>query len=217
VDLLAELENMASTLLTSQILMLKPKLKPLKGSNSFSSIYAEATKHIKQHRANLSRTNVSNEHWEIVRHEKEAKGFNREAYEYSITPGKRIKKTLAAGLSPSHESSTFLLKLEGPLETAVSVQKAAGLASAPAVLSGTGDAGNEASFCRVDGAAKKSILDSLSTASFQPTFIRVSKAEKALSNTSPYPTLGMESTLPQHRPTTIDSTSTSLLLRIGCE
>jgi Gamma-glutamyl cyclotransferase, AIG2-like len=66
------------------------------------------------------------------------------------------------------------------------------------------------SFCRVDSAAKKAILDSLYTASFQPTFIRISKAEKALSNTSPYPTLGKESTLPQHRPTIIASPSTFL-------
>jgi len=210
-DLLTELENMAFNAVDEPDTDAEPENETIKRwQQLFQYTYAEATKHINQHRANLSRTNVSNEHWEIVRHEKEAKGYDREAYEYSIAPGKGIKKTLAAGLSPSHESSTFLLKLEGPLETAVSVQKAAGLASAPAVLSGTGDAGNEASFCRVDGAAKKAILDSLSTGSFQPTFIRVSKAEKALSNTSPYPTLGLESTLPQHRPTTINSTSTFL-------
>jgi hypothetical protein len=210
-DLLAELENMAFNAVNEPDTDAEPENETLKRwQQLFQYTYTEATEHIKQHRANLSRANVSNECWEIVRHEKEAKGYDREAYEYSITPEKWINKTLAAGLPPSHESCTFLLKLEGPLETAVSVQKVAGLASAPAVLWGTGDAGNETSFYRVDGVAKKAILDSLSTASFQPTFIRVSKAEKALSDTSPYPTLDMESTLPQYRPTTIDLTSTFL-------
>jgi sulfur relay (sulfurtransferase) DsrC/TusE family protein len=141
-DLLTELEIMAFNAVDKPDTDAKPENETIKRwQQLFQYTYAEATKHIKQHRVNLSRINVSNEHWEIVRHEKEAKGYDREAYEYSITPGKRIKKTLDAGLSPGHESSTFLLKLEGPLETAVSVQKAAGLASAPAVVSGTGDAG----------------------------------------------------------------------------
>ncbi|KAK5626389.1 hypothetical protein RRF57_002104 [Xylaria bambusicola] len=42
-----------------------------------------AAQEIQIHRSNLSRPRVSDSHWELVRVEKEARGFTREAYEYS--------------------------------------------------------------------------------------------------------------------------------------
>lgn len=56
-------------------------------------------------------------------------------------------------------------------------------------------------FCRVDGHTKQSLESWLSQqkSPFKPLFVRVSKAKKDLAATSIHPTLGIESTLPQHR------------------
>ena len=40
---------------------------------------------------------------------------------------------------------------------------------------------------------------------FAPTFVRVSKSGKDLSKSSMYPTLGVDSTLPQYRPNSLDA------------
>lgn len=170
----------------------------------FHYTHAEATARIRDHRANLSRAKVSGEHWEIVRSQKEAAGYDREAYEYSMNLVK-ARKHSATGSSDIRKPSTYLLKLEELLATAIDVQKAAGLKSAPAIISGVAEAGDEAKFCYVDGAARKAILESLTHTAFQPSFVWMSRAEKSLSNTSIYPTLSVDSTLPQYRQSNLNT------------
>ncbi|KAI9872560.1 MAG: hypothetical protein M1830_001478 [Pleopsidium flavum] len=96
--------------------------------------------------------------------------------------------------------SYFILKLEGPLRTAVKIQEAAGLNTLLMILTGDASCG-EASFVRVESFAKEAIQKWLSKeqSSFQPTFVPISKADKDLSGDSMYPTLGLDSTLPHHR------------------
>jgi hypothetical protein len=149
----------------------------------------------------------------MVRCEKEAEGYDREAYEYEIQLGGRMasKSSRKEGQEPrsstSQAHSTFLVILEGSLDTPEKIQEAAGLSTTPRVMKGTGDTG-EASFCRVDGNAKQAIIDWLSRehVNFNPTFVRLSKAEKDLSSNSIHPTLGLDATLPQHRPHSNDTT-----------
>jgi hypothetical protein len=62
--------------------------------------------------------------------ERAAEGYDREAYGYSAEFG-RVKKPLAMGLPEARKAFTYLLKLEELLVTAVKVQKAVGLVSAP--------------------------------------------------------------------------------------
>jgi hypothetical protein len=201
-DLLAELEDMAANVVGEPDTDFKPEIETIKRwQRLFHYSHAEAMEHINNHRGDLSRARISEEHWEMVRSIKEPKGYDREAYEYSMT----LKKPHVTGRLEG-QPSEFLLKLEGPLRSAAKVQEAAGLALVPVVISGTGDSGEEVNFRRVSGAAKKTILEKLSDIAFQPTFVRVSKAEKALSNASIYPTLGIDSTLPQHRPANTDPT-----------
>jgi hypothetical protein len=168
----------------------------------FQYSFTEATECIKRHQRNLSRARVSDEHWEMVRAEKEAEGYDRDAYEYAMALGveKPAVGPRRSGLSERQKRSKFLLKLEGPLDTASRVQEVGGLASIPSVLSGTGDSGETYFFCYINFAEKQSILKALPNTGFRPMFIRIiSKAEKDLSSTSIYPTLGMDSTLPQYR------------------
>ena len=172
----------------------------------FHFSHSDAVNHIEQLRIDLTRMRISDEHWEMVRSEREAQGYDRETYEYEIHRGRTSfkpsisqKEVLGAPAARGH--STFLVKLEGPLPTPQKVQEVAGLATVPNVIKGTGDTG-ETKFCRVDGNVKKSILEWLSREqiSSMPTFIRLSKANKNLSHYSIYPTLGLDSSLPQHRP-----------------
>ncbi|WAO95829.1 Putative gamma-glutamylcyclotransferase [Fusarium falciforme] len=63
--------------------------------------------------------------------------------------------------------------------------------------------GQSNSFCKVNGPEKPAIEiflpESKIRSTFCPTFIRISIARKELSMNSIYPTLGVDSTMPQHR------------------
>jgi hypothetical protein len=52
--------------------------------SSFSIIPAEAMDLIDAQRRDYSRRRVSNEHWQIVQHEIEAQGYDRDAYEHQL-------------------------------------------------------------------------------------------------------------------------------------
>lgn len=179
----------------------------------FGYSHSEAIQKIKAHRSNLSRITVSASHWDLIRNEKEAQGYDKEAYEYSCglmttlqKPAiRRARNSSSGGSAPN--ASRYLLKLEGPLNDVKKVKCAAGLTSIPVPLNGTNDTDDDALFCEVDSKMKDNILDYLSRtdASFQPTFVRYSKAKKELSDCSAYPTLGYDTTLPQHRPGNLTS------------
>lgn len=170
----------------------------------FSCPYSDAADRIKHLRSDLSRIRVSDEHWEMVRHQREAEGYDREAYEHEIQLGGKMlcKSSYIQGQvlkASAPRASAFLVILEGPLDTPVKVQEAAEMSTIPHLIKGTGGTG-ETTFCRIDGNAKEAILGWLSKhSSFRPTFIRLSKAKKDLSIDSIYPALGLDSTLPQNR------------------
>ncbi|KAL4786099.1 hypothetical protein BJX76DRAFT_366305 [Aspergillus varians] len=98
--------------------------------------------------------------------------------------------------------STYLVKLEGPLGTASSIQELAGMLHLPQQVNGCGDACGDTSFCFVSGYERCAIVAAPSErigGSFNPTFIRIDRAEKALSSNSAVPCLGYDATLPHHR------------------
>lgn len=166
----------------------------------------EATERIKSHRSNISRTRAPGEHWELIRPEKEAAGYDQEAYEYEIEVQRQLKSSGLTGISLSGVSSrnTFLLKLNGPLKNPTKMQEAAGLLTTPEIAKGTDvvDGTREASFCYIDNAAKQAVVDWLSKENitgFYPTIISVLRAYKDLSSISAYPTLDVDTTIPQHR------------------
>jgi len=174
----------------------------------FGYSYADASKHLQDHRAALGRYNVSEAHWELVRIEQEALGHDKESYEHSCQLRLQAKTTVGGHPSASgckvQPPTTYLLKMVGVFDNAETIKTAGNLRTAPTITPGTDDDGNKADFCIVDALAKSNILSWLSETQslFSPTFIRYSKAPKYLSRTCAYPTLGLsDTTLPQHRPT----------------
>jgi hypothetical protein len=204
-DFLAELESMAGNVvddlqLSDATIRIWQRL--------FHLTSDEAAERIKNHRSNVSRLRVSDEHWEMVRPEREAAGYDREAYEYEIEIQRQPESFGISGISligaPSRR--VFLLKLEGPLNTPAKVQEAAGLSTLPTATKGidADDETREARFCHIDDAARQAIMDWLpkeNILGFYPTIIPVSRADKDLASISAHPTLGIDSTLPQYRAT----------------
>lgn len=96
------------------------------------------------------------------------------------------------------------MRLGGPLSTPSQIQSIAHLPTPPATIEGSADDGTAAAFVRLPHSAVTQLSAWLSTtgvpAHQRPAFIRLSEAEKNLSPDSPYPTLGIDTTLPQHRP-----------------
>ncbi|KAH8432303.1 gamma-glutamylcyclotransferase family protein [Aspergillus melleus] len=139
---------------------------------------------------------------------------NNEAYDLSIKrfeglfqpssylPQLPHASTTGATITPVDTTSRFLVKLEGPLDTASKIQHVAGLLEPPPIHNGVSESGKAAKFCLINGMTKKYLLSSVAH-SFDPTFIRINRAHKDLSSYSSAPTLGSdrEFTLPQFRTT----------------
>ena len=119
----------------------------------------EAIDRIQEHRNNLTRTRITDAHWDIGRSEKEAEGYDREAYEYELELQK--KKATVPDLLPSAEGSTvtYLVELEGPLDEPEKVQKAAGMHELPIVVRGMSvEKECPVRLCCIDGTAKSALL-----------------------------------------------------------
>ncbi|KAI2778737.1 hypothetical protein F4815DRAFT_476461 [Daldinia loculata] len=202
-DFLDELESMAQVAIQQPQQLDEIDSDDIKRWQSlFGYTYAQAAQKIQEHRTDLSRILVTDSHWEIVRAEKEAEGYDKEAYEHS----RSLMASLASNSRPQKipnktRPSVYLLKLEGPLDNVIRVQSAAGLDITPQEHKGTDDSGEHTIFCKVDANTKQKLLEFLASqgSRFQPTFIRYSRAEKNLSTKSAYPTLGIDTTMPQHR------------------
>jgi hypothetical protein len=94
-DLILELETMAANVVDDPTS--DPDSEPdvsTRWQPLFSYTLTEARERVKTHRSNLSLERVSDAHWDIVRSAREAEGYDREAYEYSLSLGK------GAGVSP---------------------------------------------------------------------------------------------------------------------
>ncbi|KUJ19566.1 uncharacterized protein LY89DRAFT_562361, partial [Mollisia scopiformis] len=100
----------------------------------------------------------------------------------------------------------YLVKLEGSI-TSELIQKISESAQPVEVILGNGDEGdaNDARFCIINSAVKEAILEHASRNKIRPTIVRLPEpASKNLSSISRYPTLGLDTTLPQHRPSNED-------------
>ncbi|KAK5110832.1 hypothetical protein LTR62_005543 [Meristemomyces frigidus] len=100
----------------------------------------DAVERIIEHRQNLTRLRVSNDHWETIRAEKENQGYDRESYEYELALQK--KKALLPTLSPVVDETTgstvtYFVELDGHLSTPQDVQKAAGMDYEPLKVAGS--------------------------------------------------------------------------------
>lgn len=212
-DFLDELENMASNASSRYEYRGDSADEPSnemieKWQRLFNYSYIEASDALKDHRTNISRVGVTDEHWQMIREEQEALGYDREAYEHGLGRSKTTKSTPTTALTTTKLSlaqarAIYTIKLEGTLDTPAKIQEAARLDEMPLTIQGESTEDSSlVNFCRINGTAKLAIANWLSSQniSFNPTFTRIQqKALKDFHEDSCFPTLGIESTLPQFR------------------
>ena len=152
----------------------------------FAYSYSEAVEQIGNQKGDYSRRRVSDDHWDMVRSEKEAQGFSRDAYEHWMKMGGQSAHSHGETKhidTPASEanSSSYLVSLEGILNTPKSIQDAANLSEPPHTVQAASET-RDAVFCKINGTIKQSIENWLSQqkSTFRPTFIRISKAKKDL-------------------------------------
>lgn len=117
---------------------------------------------IRAQRSDLTRTRITDEHWELVREEREATGHDRETYEHEQQLGNVLKSQSAVIPGPDGKCM-FLFKLGGLLGDVQKVKEVAGLDETPKVVQGQGEMGMT-NFCIVDEQAKKKIDEWLAQA-----------------------------------------------------
>ncbi|TKA64018.1 hypothetical protein B0A55_09808 [Friedmanniomyces simplex] len=122
-----------------------------------------AVEAIMAHRQNLTRMRISNEHWEAIRSDQEARGHDRESYEHELALQKKKallpSVMLAAAEATTVGTVTYLVELRGPLGSAEIVRKVAGMETVPVEVAGRSvEEGRELRLCCVDEKAKRAIL-----------------------------------------------------------
>jgi hypothetical protein len=201
-DLLMELEGMAINISAEEEAV--SETDAARWQNLFGYTRPEAVRHIEEYRADFSRRKAPDALWDGIKAGKEAQGYDREAYEYSLT--RRCPAHSHANPDTDHsgvreEKGTFIVQLSGPLNSADKIREAADMNEAPKVCVGTGESG-EAEFCEINAAERRKLLRWISKHhdNFQPTIVRLAKASKSLCRYNMAPMLGVDLTLPQHRP-----------------
>ncbi|KAG5764240.1 hypothetical protein H9Q72_007698 [Fusarium xylarioides] len=206
-DLLDELEAMAQAASAFQDDFI-PESTIVRWQKLFGYSPALAKTKIMEHRNDPLRFIVSEDHWAVVRDRMEAEGHDRESYEHSCSRSswdldQRQEMTMKE--KRRLRAATFLVKLEGPLNSVQAVIQAAGLwcPTSTEVLAATDLAGQPCSFFKINGMDKLAIegwLKEYPHLGFKPVIIKDPYAPKDLSPTSLYPKLGIDTTLPQFRP-----------------
>jgi hypothetical protein len=131
---------------------------------------------IMEHRNNLTRMRISDEHWEAVRTGKESQGYDREAYEYELGLQKR-KANLSNFVPVDDEAEslvTYLVELSGPLGSLEAMQRAAGLQKAPLMVDGWSvEERRSVQMCIVGNKEKRAILQWAAEqgGGFEPTIL----------------------------------------------
>lgn len=196
-EILAELARLESTVMPVD----EPSPQKVQQWRTlFQYSYSQAVEKIKQRTVDLGRLIISDEFWDEIRNDKEAQGFDKDAYEHFLESRYHQTKGASQQQSPpplasGTESATYLLKLEGSLSNPQDVQALTGSLDPPEVEVDENDP--TARFCRVSARERQIIIPKLP---FQPTFVRIRlSSRKDFDVHSRFPTLGIDSTLPQHR------------------
>lgn len=199
-DFMNALEDMASAS-TSQTKYQNHDIQ--RWSELFQLSHNDAESAIKTHLENLSRVQISDAQWEILKDSNIPPGHDKESYAYFLSLSKAAKKPRSTGQNESCAPTTsgsktqYIFKLAPPFDTAAKIQIAASTTEPPRLL--TDEETGEESFAVVD-AATRAVLESLAPPTTRLTFAVLQKpAEKNLSSYCGAPGLGVDGTLPQHR------------------
>ena len=206
-DLLSELENMAGSAALETFSDDENEISQQdieRWRRLFNLSSTDTATAIKCHRANLSRSRIADELWDMLASDLEAEGYDREAYEYSLTVQQRsmTSHSLPVHTQAAVSQGTFIVKLEGPLDIPEKIEEIACLPCSPAVVKGVGEDNGEAMFCEIDVHTRQKLLVWVAEKhpSFRPTIVRLAKAKKDVDSLSLGPMLGVDSILPQYRP-----------------
>ncbi|KAF2001111.1 hypothetical protein P154DRAFT_522084 [Amniculicola lignicola CBS 123094] len=115
----------------------------------------EAVSLITQQRQDLARDRISDEHWELIKEQKEASGYDRETYEHSLR-FESVLKSQSASIPSAEGGFTFVFRLGGLLNSPEKVKEICGMNKAPKIVDGMGETG-KAQFCVVGEEAKAKI------------------------------------------------------------
>lgn len=165
----------------------------------FRMTRTEAIEEITTWRSDFTREPLSKDAWNAIRESESATGFSKESYEYKLVRGWKLQQREV--VSSTQDNSMYLLRLHDESPTLCMVQHLLGTEDIE-VLPGIDNDGNAVQFCYMDGKMRSALLSNLAASDsmqFRPSFLRVSIAKKDLAVNSKYPTLGIDSTLPQHR------------------
>ncbi|KAL8715785.1 MAG: hypothetical protein Q9220_000452 [cf. Caloplaca sp. 1 TL-2023] len=167
--------------------------------NLFGYSEDEARKAIKEHRADINGRKLSNKQWDLIRANEEADEIDRETYEHRLQlSSQKSYNCIHAQDSAEDQAFKYLFKLGGPFPDIDTLRDKVRI---PADLrEGEGD-GGKSYFAYIDADGKRAIEDWLkkTNSQYHVDFFPVNEARKDLCATSSYPTLGIDSTLPQHR------------------
>ncbi|KAK8144593.1 hypothetical protein G3M48_005596 [Beauveria asiatica] len=158
----------------------------------------EAIDEITKWRSDYTRESLSQSAWDTIKESDAASGFTKESYEFSLTRGSTIKQSNATG---ADDTAMYLLRIIEPLPTIGTLSELLNTDKIE-VVSGIDDEGKSVRFAYMTAQMKRQLINNLAlsdTIYFRPSFIRVSVANKDISDNSRYPTLGIDSTLPQYR------------------
>ncbi|KAL8736823.1 MAG: hypothetical protein Q9166_000189 [cf. Caloplaca sp. 2 TL-2023] len=160
---------------------------------------SEASDAILRARADLNHPRLTNDQWDSVQAGTGAQGHDKESYEHGLllwmlNRGSKLDSYHKPKVAPS-----YIFKLGETNFSLETLQRDVGVSAE--LRRGYDDDGHEADFVRVDGHAKHAIEQWLLQRSMgqRPAFIPLNQAPKDLSDNSSHPTLGIDSTLPQHR------------------
>jgi hypothetical protein len=105
----------------------------------------------------VTRERIADNHWALVKDEKEALGYDREAYEHSLQLSKIFKGQSATIPTVGADGATMLLfRLGGLLDSAEKVKEIAGMDELPVVQDGINETGI-VKFCLVEEGTKKKL------------------------------------------------------------
>ncbi|KAH6873007.1 hypothetical protein BKA58DRAFT_158491 [Alternaria rosae] len=117
----------------------------------------DAVRLISDQRGDVTRQRITDDHWELVRTEKEALGYDREAYEHNLSLLKVFKSQSAfIPTSGAGGEMMLLFRLGGLLSSAEKVQEVASLDRVPVEQEGMSEMG-PVKFCLVDKDAQKKL------------------------------------------------------------
>ncbi len=164
----------------------------------FGLTSAESRAALEDWRSDFGRTTIRMDTWDAIKHA--WPDFDKEAYEYALAVGKLMtNQSKPSGVV--NDGAKYILCLEAGVPDLDEIQAIGNLSYQPTLYHGMNDDGEATEFCIIDWHTKASILKwlSIQKSLFRPKFIRHSEAQKSLDVSSRYPTLGIDTTLPQFR------------------